>query len=61
MWLSKFSTSLVIITNLYGQPAEVIRNHDRENVRRVGQGEAQRRKYKRLKQGGRQSHDRSKV
>jgi hypothetical protein len=31
---------------------EVIQNHDNENVRTIGQGEARHRKYKRLKLGG---------
>jgi hypothetical protein len=39
--------------------AEVIQNHDNENVRNVGQGEAQHRKYKSLKLGGGQAYDRS--
>jgi hypothetical protein len=37
----------------------VIQNHDNENVRNVGQGEARHRKYKRLKLGGGQAYDRS--
>jgi hypothetical protein len=41
------------------QQAEVIQNHDNENVRNIGQGEAQHRKYKRLKLGGGQAYDRS--
>jgi hypothetical protein len=32
--------------------AEVIQNHENENVRYIGQGEARYRKYKRLKLGG---------
>jgi hypothetical protein len=32
--------------------AEVIQNHENENVRYIGQGEAPHRKYKRLKLGG---------
>jgi hypothetical protein len=40
------------ITKLCRQQAEVIQNHDNENVRNVGQGEARLRKYKRLKLGG---------
>jgi hypothetical protein len=41
--------------------AEVILNHDNENVRNIGQGEGQHRKYKRLKLGGGQAYDRSSV
>jgi hypothetical protein len=47
------------ITKLYGQQAEVIQNHDNENVHTIGQGEARHRKYKRLKLGGGQAYDRS--
>jgi hypothetical protein len=39
------------ITKLCRQQAEVIQNHDNENVRNIGQGEAPHRKYKRLKLG----------
>jgi hypothetical protein len=49
------------ITKLYRQLAEVIQNHDNENVRNIGQGEAHRRKYKKLKLGGSQAYDRSSV
>jgi hypothetical protein len=42
------------ITKLCRQQAEVI-----ENVHNIGQGEAQHRKYKRLKLGGGQAYDRS--
>jgi hypothetical protein len=38
-----------------------IRNHDNENVRSIGKGEAQHRKHKRLKLGGGQAYDRSDV
>jgi hypothetical protein len=38
------------ITKSCRQQAEIIQNH--ENVRYIGQGEAQHRKYKRLKLGG---------
>jgi hypothetical protein len=41
------------------QQAEVIQNHDNENVRNIGQGEARHKKYKRLKLGGGQAYDRS--
>jgi hypothetical protein len=40
---------------------EVFQNHSNENVRNIGQGEANHRKYKRLKLGGGQAHDRSSV
>jgi hypothetical protein len=50
-----------IITKLCRQQAEVILNHDNENVRNTGQGEARYRKYKRLKLGGGQAYDRSSV
>jgi hypothetical protein len=43
------------ITKLCRQQAEVIENHDNENIRNIGQGEANHRKYKRLKLGGRES------
>jgi hypothetical protein len=41
------------------QQAEVIQNHDNENVGNIGQGEARHRKYKSLKLGGGQAYDRS--
>jgi hypothetical protein len=47
------------ITKLCRQQAEVIQNHDNENVRTIGQGEARHRKYKKLKLGGGQAYDRS--
>jgi hypothetical protein len=40
------------ITKLCKKQAEVIQNDENENVRYIGQGEAQHRKYKRLKLGG---------
>jgi hypothetical protein len=43
------------------QQAEVIQNHCNENVRNIGQGKANHRKYKRLKLGGGQAYDRSSV
>jgi hypothetical protein len=46
------------MTELCRQQAEVILNHDNENVRYIGQGEAGHRKYKRLKLGGVQAYDR---
>jgi hypothetical protein len=49
------------ITKLCRQQAEVIQNHDNENVRNIGQGEARHRKYKRLKLGGGHVYDRSNI
>jgi hypothetical protein len=49
------------ITKLSRQQADVIQNHDNENVRSIGQGEATYRKYKRLNVGGGEAHDRSSV
>jgi hypothetical protein len=39
------------ITKSCRQQAEVVANHENENVRYIGQGEARHRKYKRLKLG----------
>jgi hypothetical protein len=47
------------ITKLRKQQAEVILNHENENVRNMGQGEARHRKCKGLKLGGGQAYDRS--
>jgi hypothetical protein len=47
------------IIKLCMQQAEAIQNHDSENARNAGQGEARHRKYKRLKLGGGQAYDRS--
>jgi hypothetical protein len=41
------------------QPAEIIQNPQTEHVRRIGQGEARHRKYKRLKLGRGQAYDQS--
>jgi hypothetical protein len=41
------------------QKAEVIENHENENIGYIGQGEARHRKYKRLKLGGSHVYDRS--
>jgi len=49
------------IRKLCRRQAEVIQNHGNENVRNIGQGKAQHRKYKRLKLGGGQAYDRSSV
>jgi hypothetical protein len=51
----------VTLTLLSQQQAEVIINRVNENVRFIGQGEGRHRKYKRLKLGGSQAHDRSSV
>jgi hypothetical protein len=40
------------ITKLCRRQAEIIHNHENENVRNIGQGETPYRKYKRLKLGG---------
>jgi hypothetical protein len=47
------------MTKLCKQQAEVILNHENENVRYIGQGEDRHIKYKRLKLGGGQAYDRS--
>jgi hypothetical protein len=47
------------ITKLCRQQAEVIQNHENEHVRGIGQGEAGRRKHKRLKLGVGQAYGRS--
>jgi hypothetical protein len=49
------------ITKLCRQQAVVIQNHCNENVRNIGQGEANHRKYQRLKLGDGQAYDRSSV
>jgi hypothetical protein len=49
------------ITKTCRQQAEVIQNHENENVRYIGQGEARHRKYKRLKLGGGHVYDCSSV
>jgi hypothetical protein len=43
------------VTKLCGQQAEGIQHHENEYVRSVGNVEARRRKYKRLKLGGGQA------
>jgi hypothetical protein len=45
------------ITKSCRQHAEIIQNHENENVRYTGQGEARHRKYKRLKLGGGHVYD----
>jgi hypothetical protein len=47
------------ITKLCRQQAQVILNHENENVHNIGQGKARHRKYKKLKLGGSQTYDRS--
>jgi hypothetical protein len=49
------------VTKLCRKQAEVIKNHNNENVRRIGRGETQHRKHKRLRLGGGQSYNRSNV
>jgi hypothetical protein len=49
------------ITKSCRQQAEVIQNHENENVRYIGQGEARHRKYKRLKFGSGHVYDCSSV
>jgi hypothetical protein len=49
------------ITKLCREQAEGIQNHENENVRFIGEGEAQHRKYKRLQLGGGQLYDCSSV
>jgi hypothetical protein len=49
------------ITKLCRQQAEMIHNHDNENVHNTGQGEAPHRKYKRLKLGSGHVYNRSSV
>jgi hypothetical protein len=45
------------ITKSCRRQAEVIQNHENENVRYIGQGEARHRKYKSLKLGGGHVYD----
>jgi hypothetical protein len=47
------------MTKLCRQQEEFILNHDNENVRNIGQGEARHRKYKERILGGGQAYDRS--
>jgi hypothetical protein len=49
------------ITKLCRRQAEIIHNHENENVCNIGQGDTPYRKYKRLKLGGSQLYDRSSV
>jgi hypothetical protein len=45
------------ITKLCRKQAEVIQNHQNENVRNIGEGEARHRKYMRLKLGAGKAYD----
>jgi hypothetical protein len=56
-----FQIPYVYDSKLCRQQAEVVQNHDNENVRNVGQGEVRHRKYKRPKLGGGHVYDRSSV
>jgi hypothetical protein len=47
------------ITKLCMQQAEVVQNYENANVRDIGKGKAQHRKYKRLTLGGGQAYDHS--
>jgi hypothetical protein len=49
------------ITKLCKKQVEVTQNHENENVRYIGKGEAQHRKYERLKLGGGHFYDCSSV
>jgi hypothetical protein len=49
------------ITKLCRRQAEIIHNHENENVRNIGQGKTPYRKYKRLKLGGGHLYGRSSV
>jgi hypothetical protein len=49
------------ITKLYRKQAEIIHNHENENVHKIGQGETPHRKHKRLKLGGGHLYNRSSV
>jgi hypothetical protein len=49
------------VTKSCRQQAEVIQNHENENVRYIGEGETGHRKYKGLKLGGGHVYDRSSV
>jgi hypothetical protein len=47
------------IIKLYRQQAEIVQNHENENVRNIKKGEPRDRKYVRLKLGGGHAYDRS--
>jgi hypothetical protein len=46
------------MTKLIMQQVEVTRNHENDNFRNTGNGEARHRKYTRLRLGSGQAHDR---
>jgi hypothetical protein len=52
MWLSKFRTFMTLSLNC-------AQNHVNPNIRNIGQGKAQHRKYKRIELGGGQAYDRA--
>jgi hypothetical protein len=45
------------IIKLCTQQAELIQNYENANIRNIGQGKPQHKKYKRLKLGGGQEYD----
>jgi len=47
------------ISKICSQQATFIQNHENVNIRNIGQGGAQHRKYKRPRLGGAQAYDRS--
>jgi hypothetical protein len=49
------------VTKRCKQQTEVIQNHENVNVRNIGQSEVQHRKFKRLRLGGGQTYDCSRV
>jgi hypothetical protein len=53
MWLSKF--------RMFRRQADIIHNHENENVCNIGQGETPHKKHKMLKLGGGHLYDRSSV
>jgi hypothetical protein len=53
----QFSKAHTGSRNEHGFPLAVILNHDNENARNIGQGEARHIKYKRLKLGEGQAYD----
>jgi hypothetical protein len=62
MQYSKFRIYTILLQTLtLPMQAAVIKNHGNVNVPNMGQGEAQHRKYKKLKLGGGQTYDCSNV
>jgi hypothetical protein len=49
------------VTKLCRRQAEIVHNHENENVRNIGHGETPHRKHKRLKLSGGHLYDRSSV